>query len=71
MVGRGGDIELGEVRCAGRWLMWVERSDVDWDDGACYNENVPSGGMIFLNNHVLGISWRYARGCTHKILPTL
>ena len=28
----------------------------------CYNEINPSGGMIFLNNHVLGISWHCLRG---------
>ena len=27
--------------------------------------------MIFLNNHVLGISWSFSRGRRHKILPTL
>ena len=26
--------------------------------------------MIFLNSHVLGVSWRYLRGDMHKILPT-
>ena len=23
----------------------------------------PFGSMIFLNNHVIGISWLYTRGC--------
>ena len=27
--------------------------------------------MIFLNNHVLGISWLVAAVTSHKILPTL
>lgn len=27
--------------------------------------------MIFLNNHVLGISWLTPVGVSHKILPTL
>lgn len=31
----------------------------------------PSGNMIFLNSHVLGISWPCHRGDGHKILPTL
>ena len=29
------------------------------------------GNMIFLNNHVYGISWLSNRGYEHKILPTL
>ncbi len=31
----------------------------------------PVGSMIFLNNHVLGISWLTPVGVSHKILPTL
>ena len=31
----------------------------------------PVGSMIFLNNHVLGISWLTPVGDKHKILPTL
>ncbi len=31
----------------------------------------PDGGMIFLNNHVLGISWLISVEMSHKILPTL
>ena len=27
--------------------------------------------MIFLNNHVIGISWLTAVAVSHKILPTL
>ena len=27
--------------------------------------------MIFLNNHVIGISWLTPVGVSHKILPTL
>lgn len=37
----------------------------------CYNGGNPSGGMIFLNNHVLGISWHVSVETAHKILPTL
>ena len=36
-----------------------------------YNGINPSGGMIFLNNHVLGISWHISVEMAHKILPTL
>lgn len=36
-----------------------------------YNGGNPSGGMIFLNNHVLGISWHVSVETAHKILPTL
>ena len=31
----------------------------------------PIGSMIFLNNHVIGISWLTPVGVSHKILPTL
>jgi len=31
----------------------------------------PVGSMIFLNNHVIGISWLTLVGVSHKILPTL
>lgn len=37
----------------------------------CYNGSNPGGGMIFLNNHVLGISWHVSVETAHKILPTL
>lgn len=31
----------------------------------------PVGNMIFLNNHVIGISWLTTVVVSHKILPTL
>ncbi len=36
-----------------------------------YNGISPTGSMIFLNNHVLGISWLTSVDVSHKILPTL
>ena len=36
-----------------------------------YNKDSLAGDMIFLNNHVIGISWLTPVGVSHKILPTL
>ena len=53
----------------GKWHIAVFLLDC-WPIN-CYNRYSPSGGMIFLNNHVIGISWQVSVETTHKILPTL